>query len=100
MIPVVPVIVVVSAATSISSRVALVADAIVSAAVDCSCAEWVWVALHVLACAGFRDATTDPVVGEMVKLPSEFVTLLTAPDPVPQAAPVFDRAPEELICKQ
>jgi hypothetical protein len=36
-------------------------------------------ALQVLACAKFSDPTTAPVVGEMVRVLSEFDTELTAP---------------------
>ena len=41
-----------------------------------------------------RDATTAPVVGDMVSVPSEFETALTAPPlPDPHAEPVPERLP-------
>jgi hypothetical protein len=40
-------------------------------------AENVCAALHVLACAGLSEAITAPLVGEMVRLPSLFATLVT-----------------------
>jgi hypothetical protein len=50
--------------------------------------ESVCVAVQVFACPSAREATTAPVVGEMVNVPSEFETEFTAPDPLPQAPPV------------
>jgi hypothetical protein len=38
-------------------------------------------ALHILAWPKAREAPTDPVVGDIVKVPSELVTELTAPPP-------------------
>jgi len=46
-----------------------------------------------LAWARLSEATTAPVVGEMVREPSAFDTELTAPLPVPQAAPVDESLP-------
>ena len=43
--------------------------------------------VHVFACPRARDATTEPVVGVMVNVPSLLATELTAPEPEPQAAP-------------
>ena len=46
----------------------------------------VWSAVQVLALVRLREATTAPVVGEMVRVPSELVTEVTvAPDPEMQA---------------
>ena len=39
----------------------------------------VWATLQVLAWPRFKEAITEPVVGEMVKVPSEFVTDETPP---------------------
>lgn len=52
-------------------------------------------AVQVCAFPRFRDATTDPVVGEIVRLPSELLTELTAPLPVPQSAEVKYNRPVE-----
>jgi len=60
----------------------------------------VCVAVHVFACPRLSEATTLPVVGEMVSVLSEFETELTAPDPEPHAAPVVLTAPVLEICKQ
>jgi hypothetical protein len=49
---------------------------------------------HVLACAVLSEATTAPVVGEMVSEVSELATELTAPEPLPQAVPVEESLPE------
>lgn len=58
-------------------------------------------AVHVLALLSAREATTDPVVGVMVRVPSELITELTDPEPLPQDAPVFDTKPVVgLICRQ
>lgn len=55
-------------------------------------------AVQVFAFARSRDATTEPMVGEMVSVPSELATEFTAPlPPEPHAAPVFDRNPVESI---
>src|SRR6516165_327803 len=43
---------------------------------------------------------TAPVVGEIVKVPSEFTTLLTAPAPAAHAAPVLESTPELLAWTQ
>ena len=45
------------------------------------------------------DATTAPVVGEMVKVVSEFATEETAPPPEPQSDPVPVTTPDVLTCK-
>ena len=37
--------------------------------------------LHVFVCPSAKDATTEPVVGLTVSVPSEFATELTAPPP-------------------
>lgn len=60
----------------------------------------VCVAVHVFAWPRFKDATTAPVVGEMVNVESEFDTEVTAPDPVPQAALVGVTRPVLPICRQ
>ena len=60
----------------------------------------VCVAVHVFAWAKAIEATTDPVVGEIVNVPSELATELTAPEPLPQDPPVVLNAPVELIWRQ
>ena len=47
-----------------------------------------------LPCAVLSDATTEPVVGLIVSVPSEFTTELTAPLPEPHAAPVVESRPD------
>lgn len=60
----------------------------------------VWSAVHVFACPSAKEATTAPVVGDIVNVPSEFATEFTAPLPEPQAAPVLLNIPAGLICTQ
>lgn len=43
--------------------------------------------------ASASEATTAPVVGLIVRVPSKFETLLTAPPPLPQSLPVPDTTP-------
>jgi hypothetical protein len=57
-------------------------------------------AVQVFAWPRAMDATTEPLVGEIVNVPSLFATELTAPLPVPHAAPVLLIAPVVPICKQ
>src|SRR5207253_2728979 len=53
-----------------------------------------------LACPRLSDAITEPVVGEIVSVPSELETALTVPPPpVPHAEPVPETMPELSICK-
>jgi hypothetical protein len=56
--------------------------------------------VNVFACERLSDATTAPVVGEMVRVPSEFETALTVPAPEPQAEPVIESLPVESACTQ
>jgi len=60
----------------------------------------VCVPVQVFAWPKARDATTAPDVGVIVNVPSEFETVFTAPDPVPQADPVVLNCPVELIWMQ
>jgi hypothetical protein len=62
--------------------------------------ESVCVAVQVFAWPKAREATTAPVVGEIVSVPSELETEFTAPDPLPQEAPVVLNCPVELIWTQ
>lgn len=54
--------------------------------------------VHVFGLARLREATTAPVVGLIVSVPSAFVTDDTAPLPEPQAVPVPVICPFGAIC--
>jgi hypothetical protein len=58
-------------------------------------------ALKVFACARLSDATTAPLVGEIVSVPSELDTVATLlPPPLPHADPVEERVPFASACTQ
>ena len=47
--------------------------------------------------AKLRDAITEPVVGEIVRVPSEFETEFTAPPDPPTQVPLTAKHPEERL---
>ena len=55
--------------------------------------------VQVFAFARLSDTTTLPVVGEIMSVPSEFVTELTEPLPDPQGKPAPETTPVEEICR-
>src|SRR5690348_15199174 len=57
-------------------------------------------ALQVLALLKLSDATTAPVVGLTLSVPSLLLTEVTAPEPLPHALPVEERRPAASACTQ
>ena len=85
---VVPVPVTARAVVVALTNVELVAKRVVAVAAVNVCPP-----VQVFGCARAREATTAPLVGLMVSVPSEFETELTDPPPEPQSLPVPDTTP-------
>src|ERR1700690_272948 len=81
---------------AVPPKYATVAESCVVDALPLNC----WSAVQALGLVRLRDATTAPVVGDVVRVWAEFDTEVTVPEPEPQGLPVEESFPVASACTQ